>query len=77
MAPREETVGARIRALRERAGLTQAVLAAMVGVSVGQVSRWETNRTEPALSNLAALAPALGVSADTILGLAPMLPSKG
>jgi transcriptional regulator with XRE-family HTH domain len=44
--PREESgsLGLRIRALRERQGLSQAALAEKVGVNASTVTRWERGR---------------------------------
>ena len=55
-----------IRELRERAGLTQAQLAARIGVTVGTVSGWERRINEPRASQLRALARVFGVSMDVI-----------
>ena len=45
------TFAARLRALREAAGLTQAQLATRVGRSVGAVRHWEQGRREPSLAS--------------------------
>ncbi len=63
-----ETVGERIKRLREAQQITQAALGAAVGVTVGQVSRWERDVGEPSLSSLRALAAALRASCDQIVG---------
>jgi transcriptional regulator with XRE-family HTH domain len=57
----DTTFPARLKELRERAGLTQAELAAAVGTSQGNLSDWESGRREPNLSSLRALAAALKV----------------
>lgn len=41
------TIGKNIRSLRERRGLTQDELAALLSVSQKTVSSWEIDRTEP------------------------------
>ena len=61
-------LGETIKALRVEKGLTQPQLAAMIGVSNGMISIWENNVNEPKASNLKALAAALDVSVDTLLG---------
>jgi DNA-binding XRE family transcriptional regulator len=50
----------RLRALRQAAGLTQAVLAARVGVSEPAVSAYECGRARPRSAGLADLARVLG-----------------
>ena len=59
--------GALIRRLRLEQGLTQAALAARVGVGAKAVSKWELGQGCPDVSLLAALAQALGVPAEGLL----------
>lgn len=54
--------GMTIKTLREKRGLTQAVLAARLNVSSKTVSKWETAKGLPDISLLQPLAKALGVS---------------
>src|SRR5438105_296282 len=65
----------RIKQLRARAGLTQARLAALLGVSVASVNRWEQGRARPS-----ALARRLIVRAEAegigVLG-GPREPARG
>lgn len=57
-----------IRTARERAGITQADLGKALGLSNGTaVSHWESGRREPSLTNLRAIAEALGVSAKSLV----------
>lgn len=44
--PHMETMGERIRALRQARGMTQEQLAAAVGVTKSAVSQWESDLTE-------------------------------
>ena len=61
--------GAVIRAKRKSAGLTQAKLAASIGVTAKAVSKWETGAGLPDVSLLEPLAAALSVSpAELISG---------
>lgn len=60
-------VGARIRAARQVAGLTQAELAVAVGVSRSAVAQWETDRAGQVGANLAKIAEVLRVSAEHLL----------
>lgn len=60
-------IGGRIRAARERQGLTQAALAARVGVSRSAVAQWETGRSGQVGSNLAQIAAVLEVGVEHLL----------
>ena len=55
-----DSIGARIRLLRQRRGMTQSELGAAMGVSRSLVALWETNRSSEA-HNLPQLAATLGV----------------
>ncbi|MCH8129199.1 MAG: helix-turn-helix transcriptional regulator [Acidobacteria bacterium] len=59
-----------IRELRERAGLTQTLLAKLSGVSTRTISEYESGRGSPTLRMLARLATAAGV--DVVLILLPV-----
>ena len=61
-------LGETIKSLRLEKGLTQPQLAKMVGVSNGMISIWENNVNEPKASYLKALATALEVSVNVLLG---------
>ena len=56
-----------IRELRERAGLTQTLLAKLSGVSTRTISEYESGRGSPTLRMLARLATAAGVDVVLIL----------
>ena len=43
----EQSSAARVRGFRQRLGISQAKLAAQLGVTVTTVSNWETGRAEP------------------------------
>jgi len=60
-------VGARSRAARQVAGMTQAELAAAVGVSRSAVAQWETDRAGQVGVNLAKVADILRVSSEHLL----------
>lgn len=60
-------VGARIRAARESLGMTQAALAARVGVSRSAVAQWETGRSGQVGSNLTQIATVLEVGIEHLL----------
>ena len=57
-------LGPRIAALRREAGLSQADLAARLGVSPSAMGMYEQGRREPSAQVLVALARELGVSTD-------------
>ena len=56
----KDSIGARIRLLRQRRGMTQSQLGAAIGVSRSLVALWETNRSSQT-HNLPQLANLLGV----------------
>ena len=55
------SLGQKILGLREAKGLTQAALAALLGVSDSTVGRWEDDQIAPRFSRLKAIAAALEV----------------
>ena len=62
-------IARRLKALREDAGMSQQSLAVSAGLSVSLVSQIERgSRVDPRMSTLAALATALGVSLDELVG---------
>jgi transcriptional regulator with XRE-family HTH domain len=62
-----DTVGGRLRAARKRAGLTQEQLAAAVGASQSTVCKWEQNLYGLEVTELIALADALGIHPAELL----------
>lgn len=68
MSTKRTTMGDRIRMLRERRGLSQQALAVLCEVNASQVHRWERGRNEPSVESLRALARALDVSLDELIG---------
>lgn len=65
----DEQLGERIAVFRIGKGLTQGGLAAMIDLGQSQLSMFERGRISVAPKHLAALAVALGVSADMLLDL--------
>ena len=59
----------RLCKLRKERGLSQYTVAKAIGVSLGIVCYWETNKSEPTASNIVKLARYFSVSADYLLGL--------
>jgi transcriptional regulator with XRE-family HTH domain len=63
----KERMAARLKALRERHGMTQEQLAEKSGVGRSHLARLETGRQDPTLSTLEKLAKALGVKVGRLL----------
>ena len=59
---------ARLRAARERRGLTQGELAKRAGLQMSAISHFETGTRKPSFENLRRLADALDVTTDFLLG---------
>lgn len=72
-----------IAALRKKRGLTQSQLAEQLEVQQPTVQRWETGKREPSMTDLAAIAAALGVTPGDLFGditvvpIGPTLSVKG
>lgn len=62
-------IGAKIKHLRCKAGLTQEQLAEKIGLSAQAVSKWETAVTMPDITLLPGLAEEFGVSIDELFDL--------
>jgi len=78
----DETLGARLRAERERRGLTLRELARRLEVSPSLVSQIETGKTQPSVRTLYAMVTELGVSldelfADGLPSTMPLRPANG
>ncbi len=63
------TIGGRIKAARERAGLTKADASKRAGIGWDAWHKIEGDQREPTGKTLAAICRALGASADELLGL--------
>ena len=66
---RADTFAARLRAARERRGVTAAHLASLTGIAAANISHYEAGQRLPGADNLRALALMLDISADYLLGL--------
>src|SRR3954468_21888512 len=64
-------VGGRLRATRERQGISLRELARRVGVSPSLVSQIELDRVNPSVSTLYALVTALGMTMGDVFGDTP------
>jgi transcriptional regulator with XRE-family HTH domain len=67
MRSSDETVGARIRALRRSQGMTQDDLAAACDVSRSAVAQWETDRAGQLRGNFTRVAEALSTNVEYLL----------
>ena len=70
-------MGARIRELRKRAGISQMKLGSIIDVDANAISRWERDKVEPARSSLIKLANALGTTIDYLIGQADLSEDNG
>lgn len=68
---REHTTGfgARLAALRKAAGITQTAFAEEIGISQRMMAYYEGPTAQPPANLLPAMARALGVSVETLLGV--------
>jgi transcriptional regulator with XRE-family HTH domain len=64
---RKETFADRLRAARERAGITPYRLAQVSGITKQAISRLEAGNTQPTWETVQALARALGVSCEAFV----------
>jgi transcriptional regulator with XRE-family HTH domain len=62
-----KTLGARIKSLRKERGLTQKDLAQLLGITFGQLNKYESGLNSPAPDLLIALADHLAVTLDHLL----------
>lgn len=69
MAKELFTLADRIKTLREGAGLTQAEVARMLGLTRSGVNAWEMGLSVPSTQYIVELAKCFGVSTDYLLGL--------
>ncbi|MFI6063310.1 helix-turn-helix domain-containing protein [Streptomyces sp. NPDC051286] len=64
-------IGPRLRAVRERRGVTLADVSCATGISTSTLSRIETGRRKPTLEVVLQLAKEYGVPLDELVGTAP------
>lgn len=76
-AQRIESIGKRLRALRQRAGFTLADVASRAGISVSYLSDMERERTIPALDTLEAIAEVYGLTVGEALVNVRVRPESG
>lgn len=68
-------LGERIKEHRKNAGLSQDMVAELVGVSRQAVTKWEAEQSAPSTENLIRLAQIFGTTVDQLIA-APPLPEK-
>jgi putative transcriptional regulator len=61
-----QTMGQKLKALRQAAGMTQAELAKTSGLPLGTIRNWEQDYRSPLLSTAGLVARALNVSLDEL-----------
>ena len=64
----KKSIGEIIRETRQKKGLTQDALAALLHITPQAISRWETGQTAPDINLLIPLSKALGLGVDQLLG---------
>jgi transcriptional regulator with XRE-family HTH domain len=69
--PVDEYVGHRVRLRRQEINITQAALAASIGVTFQQVQKYEKGANRISASTLVAIATALGVAPGDLIDNAP------
>lgn len=62
--------GARLRAAREQRKLNQTELGKLAGLQPAAIGHFEADRRKPSFANIRALAKALNISSDYLLGRA-------
>lgn len=64
-----ETIGNRIKSLRNERRISQITLAQAIGVGQASICEWEKDLHEPTLNGLKSIAIFFGVTTDFLLGL--------
>ncbi|MBR4003085.1 MAG: helix-turn-helix transcriptional regulator [Clostridia bacterium] len=65
----KEDFGTRLKDLRLEKNLGQVAFAKQIGVGKSIISAWETNKSEPTLSNLIKIANFFNTTIDYLAGL--------
>ena len=71
MASNDNDFGERLMAARMKRDMNQAELAKKAGLQPAAIGHFERGRRKPSFANVRALAKALNVSSDYLLGRAP------
>lgn len=75
-SPGDESFGQRLARVRKERGYTQVELAQKIGIIQALVSDYERDKLRPYGDMVARFALALDVSADELLGIAPLAKSR-
>jgi transcriptional regulator with XRE-family HTH domain len=67
----EESMSARLKQMREAAGMTQAAVAQAAGVPLRTYQTWEQGVRTPLIDAAAKVAEALDISLDDLAGIGP------
>lgn len=67
MSNSDTTIGERLRALRQKRGMSQVLLADLSGVSHTSIHLWETGKKHPATKTLRPVAELLGVTVEYLI----------
>ena len=62
-------IGKKLKTLRNESTITQAELAKALNVTRSAVALWETDKTDPDISNLIAIAKYFSITVDELLGV--------
>lgn len=73
----EHDIAGRIRALRDKLGITQPELARRVGADPSLVSKWEAGKQAPNARRMARLADLAGTTISEFMGMAPACRDEG
>lgn len=73
MTSEENDFGERLSAAREKREMNQAELAKRAGLQPAAIGHFERGRRKPSFANVRALAKALNVSSDYLLGRTPSM----
>lgn len=68
MSENDKQIGLRLKTVRKEAGLTQQQLAKRLGIPYQSIGQWERGIRNPKIETLQAIANAIGVSLDYLLG---------
>lgn len=76
-SPVQESFGQRVARLRKERGYTQVELAEKIGIIQALISDYERDKLRPYGDMVARFALALDVTADELLGIAPLAKTRG
>lgn len=71
-----ELIGQRIKYAREKAGFTQAELAAKLGIPYQSISQWERDVRKPKIKTICRIAEAMKISPQELLSETEVMPEE-